>query len=70
MLGRLLSTLVKLQVFHTVTLSHMCDQKAESLSGLEEEETAGVTGFKLGYRVAEALLFSVAVKGFAQVILP
>lgn len=60
MLGRLLSTLAKHQVFHTVTLSLMYDQMAENSSVLEVGETAEDTGFKLEYLV-RSLLFLVAL---------
>lgn len=47
MLVKLLNTLVQLPVFHTATPSLMCDPREGSLSGLEEEEIAGASGFEL-----------------------
>lgn len=42
-----LSTLVKLLVCHTVTVSHMSDRREGSLRRPEEKETAGALGFNL-----------------------
>lgn len=47
MLVKLLSTLVQLLVFHTATPSLMCEPRDESLSVLEEKETAGASGFEI-----------------------
>lgn len=69
MLERLLSTLAKHLVSHTVTLSHMCEQMVENLSALEVGGTAGDTGFKLDYLIFETLVFPVtAIKVLLELV--